>query len=136
MSQTASIWLVILAMGVRQTTWAHRAISSAALQVHRELEEAGAVSGVQRGRVMLSILVPVIRPALLFSWFWIALLSLRELAIPIMLFSSDTKLLSTSIWQLNTAGKPAVASAMGVMLLVIIALLVMVFHRFAGRRAI
>jgi iron(III) transport system permease protein len=131
-----TIWLVILALGVRQTTWAHRAISSASLQVHRELEEAASASGIRRGRVMLSILVPIIRPAILFSWFWIALLALRELAIPLMLLGPETRLLSTSVWTLSANGSSSAASAVGVIMIFVIALMVVVFHRFAGRRLI
>jgi len=40
----------------------------------------------------------LVKPALIFSWFWIALLSLRELTIPIMLSRNETQTMSTAIW--------------------------------------
>lgn len=131
-----TIWLIVLAMATRYTTWAHRTISSAMLQVHREIEEAGATSGITRGRAFLSLLLPTVAPALIFSWFWIALLSMRELTIPVMLARPDMEVLSTAIWSLNNSGAGTVASALGVILASIIGVMVLIFHRLAGGRTI
>jgi iron(III) transport system permease protein len=106
------------------------------MQVHKEIEEAGVTSGLTRGRVFFSILLPTVAPALIFSWFWIALLSLRELTIPVMLARPDTEVFSTAIFTLNNSGSTAIASAMGVILTGIIGVVVLIFHRVAGRRGI
>jgi iron(III) transport system permease protein len=131
-----TIWLIVLAMATRYTTWANRTIGSAMLQVHRELEEVGATSGITRGRIFISILLPTVGPALVFSWFWIALLSLRELTIPVMLARPNTEVLATAIYALNNSGSGAVASAMGIILAAIIGVMVLIFHRVAGGRTI
>jgi iron(III) transport system permease protein len=128
-----TIWIIVLAMATRYTTWGNRTISSAMLQVHSEMEEACAVSGVKRGRAFLSVLLPIVAPALLFSWFWIALLSMRELTIPIMLARPNTDVLATTIWGLNAAGSTNVASALSVILVGAILVMVFVFQRVAGR---
>jgi iron(III) transport system permease protein len=131
-----TIWLIILAMATRYTTWANRTISSAMLQIHRELEEVGSTSGLSRGRIFLSILLPTVGQALLFSWFWVALLSLRELTIPVMLARPENEVMATAIWGLNNSGNPSIASAMGIILVTIIGAMVMLFHRVAGGRAV
>ena len=131
-----TIWIIVLAMAMRYTTWGNRTISSAMMQVHSEIEEACATSGVKRGRAFLSVLLPTVGPALLFSWFWIALLSMRELTIPIMLARPNTQVLATAIWSLNAAGSTNVASALSVILVGAILVMVLIFQRVAGRVSI
>ena len=131
-----SIWLIVLAMATRYVTWANRTLSSAMLQVHPELEEACRTSGLRRGTGFLRVLLPTVGQAVLFSWFWLGLLALRELTIPVMLARADTDVLSTAIFGLNNAGSGDVASAMGVLLVAVILVLVAIFHRLAGQRAL
>ena len=132
----STIWLIVIAISTRYLTWGNRTISSAMLQVHPEIEEACAASGVQRGRAFASVMLPTIGRALLFSWFWLALLSWRELTIPVMLARPNTAVLSTAIWGLNSAGNGDVAAAMSVMLIAITLVLVFLFYRIAGRWAL
>ncbi len=129
-------WIVVLAMSTRYLTWANRTVASSLVQVHPEIEEASATSGVRRGPSFVSVLLPTIGPALLFSWFWLALLSLRELTIPIMLARPNTAVLSTAIWGLNSAGNADIAAAMSIILVGMILVLVLIFHRVVRRWAI
>jgi len=129
-----TIWLIVIAVAVRLTGWANRTISAAMLQVHRELEEAGSVSGVRRGRVLWSILLPVLRPAILFSWFWLMIIVLRELTIPVMLARPGTEVMATEIFKLAQLGQIPAASAMGVFLVVMIGVMVTIFHRYIRER--
>jgi iron(III) transport system permease protein len=131
-----TVWLIVLAMSTRYLTWANRTISSNLLQVHPEIEEACATSGVRRGPTFVSVLLPTIGRALLYSWFWLALLSLRELTIPIMLARPDTAVLATAIWSLNAAGNADVAAAMSMILVCITLVMVFLFHKVARQREI
>jgi len=131
-----TIWLIVLAMSTRYLTWANRTISSNLLQVHPEIEEACATSGVRPGSAFVSVLLPTIGRALVYSWFWLALLSLRELTIPIMLARPDTAVLATAIWSLNAAGNGDVAAAMSMILVCITLVMVFCFHKVASQREI
>jgi len=131
-----TVWLIVLAMSTRYLTWANRTISSNLLQVQPEIEEACATSGVRPGPTFVSVLLPTISRALLYSWFWLALLSLRELTIPIMLARPDTAVLATAIWSLNAAGNADVAAAMSMILVCITLVMVFLFHKVAGQREI
>jgi len=131
-----TVWLIVLAMSTRYLTWANRTISSNLLQVHPEIEEACATSGVRPGPTFVSVLLPTIGRALLYSWFWLALLSLRELTIPIMLARPDTAVLATAIWSLNAAGNADVAAAMSMILVCVTLVMVFLFHKVAGQREI
>jgi iron(III) transport system permease protein len=131
-----TVWLIVLAMSTRYLTWANRTISSSLLQVHPEIAEACATSGVRPGLAFVLVLLPTIGRALLYSWFWLALLSLRELTIPIMLARPDTAVLATAIWSLNSAGNTDVAAAMSMILVGITLVMVFLFHNVAGQREI
>jgi iron(III) transport system permease protein len=106
------------------------------MQVHQEIEEACATSGVRPGPAFVSVLLPTISRALVYSWFWLALLSLRELTIPVMLARPNTAVLATAIWSLNAAGNADVAAAMSIILVCMTMVMVFVFHKIAGERTI
>jgi iron(III) transport system permease protein len=65
---------------------------------------------------------------LFFSWFWLALLTVRNLTVPIMLVRPNTEVLATAIWAFNAAGKSSYASALGVILLLLVGVLVTLFQ--------
>jgi iron(III) transport system permease protein len=123
-----TIWLMVFAIAAREVTWGNRTISGAMLQLHREMEEACSVSGISRGRTFISVVLPIVAPALLFSWFWLALLTVRNLTVPIMLVRPNTEVLATAIWSFNAAGKSSYASALGVILLVLVGAMVALFQ--------
>jgi len=131
-----TVWLIVVAMSTRYLTWANRTISSNMLQVHGEIEEACATSGVRPGCAFISVLLPTMDRAILYSWFWLALLSLRELTIPIMLARPNTAVLATAIWSLHAAGNADVAAATSIILVCITLVMVLLFHRVAGARGI
>jgi iron(III) transport system permease protein len=131
-----TITLIVVAMAMRFLTWAHRSLANAMMQVHPELEEACAASGIPRGRTVLSVSLPVVKPALVFAWFWIAILSLRELTIPVMLARPNAQTISTAIWGFNVAGNADIASAMSVLLVALIAAALLAFNGLFRRLAI
>src|SRR5919202_6186840 len=112
-----TVWLILLAMGTRTLAFSTRTISSAAIQLHRELEEAAQVGGVRRSAAFWRLFVPLVAPAVFYAWIWIAVLSARELTIPLMLYARDNPLLSTLIWNVQAGGKSDQAAALAVLLM-------------------
>ncbi|MBX7444628.1 MULTISPECIES: iron ABC transporter permease [unclassified Arthrobacter] len=123
-----TIWILVLAIVARQIPWANRTISSSMVQIAPELEEAASTSGISKGRTFSSIVIPLVKPALMFSWFWVALLAMRDLTVPAMLSTDSTQLLSTTIFKFSEAGQRTLSSAIGVILLVAIAIVVTIFE--------
>jgi iron(III) transport system permease protein len=130
-----TVWLILLALGTRTLAFSTRTINSAAIQLHRELEEAAQVSGVRRSAAFLRLFLPLVAPALFYAWVWIAVLSARELTIPLMLYARDNPLLSTLIWNTQAGGKSDVAAALAVLLMVFLALFALVAQLIARRWA-
>jgi iron(III) transport system permease protein len=131
-----TIWLIALAMTARYLTWANRTISGAMMQIHPEIEEASQTSGVRRGRTFVYVVLPNVARSLFISWFWLALLSMRELTIPIMLSRRGTDVFSTTIWGLNVSGVTDEAAALSVILAGIILVMVVLFHFISTKWAI
>ena len=48
------------------------------MQISPELEEAAYAGGLSLLRVFQKILIPLLKPSLLYAWLWMALLSYRE----------------------------------------------------------
>lgn len=88
-----------------------RALNVALLQVHPELEEAGRVSGSTVVRTILRVTVPLLKPAVFFSWFWILLLTFREVTMAVMLTSPESHVLPWVIWDLWNGGLTQEAAA-------------------------
>lgn len=128
-----TIWLIAIAMAARYLTWANRTVTGAMMQLHPEIEEASLVSGVRKGRSFVSIVLPNVARSLFISWFWLALLSMRELTIPIMLTSRGTDVFATAIWGLNSSGITDESAALSVILACLILVLVVLFHLISSK---
>jgi len=113
-----TVWLLLLVYVVSRISYATRITNSALIQIHRELEDAAQMAGAGLGGVVRSVLAPLLRPSLGYAFIWIALLTYRELTVPVLLSTNDNLPLSVEIWNLWTASQFAPASAIVVIMLV------------------
>lgn len=118
-----TIWVIILANVVIWMPFASRAIIASLFQIHKELEEAAQTSGASWKNTFLKITLPLIVPALLNGWLWVAIHAIRELAAALMLFSPDSIVLSTIIWNFWDNGRIGETCVLGVILISILGLL-------------
>ncbi|TDB81367.1 iron ABC transporter permease, partial [Actinomadura sp. KC216] len=125
-----------LAVAARFVATAYRTLHGTMLQVHRELEESAAASGIRRGRTFMSVVLPAVRGGLVYAWFWIALLTVRELTITVILSGDGTDVMSTRIFGYSSAGETGLSAALGVMQLGLIAVLLAAFYRAARRQSL
>lgn len=123
-----TILIIMAAHVVVFIGFATRTLSSAILQIHPDLEEAGRVSGVSTVRILARVTVPLLRPALFFTWFWVLLLSFREVTMALVLASTNSVVLPVLIWNTWSSARPHQAAAAAVVL-VLIAMAVMFLLR-------
>ena len=121
-----SVYFIAGAYIVMYLSFATRAINGAITQIHRELEEAGRISGASSVRVILKVTVPLLKPALLFSWLWVMLLAFREVTVALMLNSPANMVLPVLIWNRWNEGRLPEAAAVAVLLTFIAVLLMMI----------
>ena len=118
-----TIVILIIGMITKYLAFGSRTMISAQLQISKELEEASLISGASWSRTMRKVLMPLLTPAILTCFIWIAVHAMRELSIVIMLYSPKTLVLSTTVWNLWEGGWTAEASVLGVFMIVLLGLL-------------
>ena len=79
-------------------------------------------------------MLPLISPTLINAFFWIALLTLRELTLATILFSPSNITLSVVIWSLWNAGQHGPSAAMS-LVMILLMLPVMIGYWSIGNRA-
>src|SRR5215510_12301944 len=124
-----TVWIISLALITQYIAFATRTTNAAITQIHKELEEAGEAAGAGRLRVLSQITFPLIRPAFVSAWIWVAAHAVRAFSIPLLLASRDNRTLAVMLWHYwdEEANQPA-AAALGVLLILFLAL-----FTFSGR---
>ena len=120
-----TLWIIALAMTTRYLAYGSRATTSALVQVHGELEEASQMAGAPWTRTIRRITVPLLAPALINVFLWVAVHAMQELSMALMLYNPDTVVVSTMIWSMWQNGRTADAAVLGVMLIMLSSLLLL-----------
>ncbi len=116
-----SLLLIAFADAIVFVAFGSRTLNAAMIQVHRDLEEAGRVGGLTPLETLRHIVLPLVRPAVLNSWFWVALLSYREVTMALVLFTQFNDVIATQIWTLWREGDVGRVAALGTTLLAVLA---------------
>jgi iron(III) transport system permease protein len=128
-----SVWLIAIVYVISRLAFATRALNSSLLQIHKELEEAAYTAGLSTVRTSWRILVPLLRPTLMSVWIWSAILVYRELTVAVFLLGQESVTLPAVIWSYWFSGAINQASAVTLLMTVVLTPLILVFWWF-GRR--
>ena len=128
-----TILIIVVAHTINWIAYGTRTTNSVMIQVHRELEEAGRVSGASAPRVLGKIVLPLIAAGVMNSWIWIGMLSYREVTMSLTLMTRSNVVISTVVWQFWGSGWVPQVAALGV-ILIIFAVVVVGTVRFALSR--
>ncbi len=129
-----TIGVIVIANVINRLSYTTRIANAALLQVGRELEESAQVCGARRIGTMWWVLAPLIRPSLVFGGLWTGLLVFREISMALMLAGPDNTVLAVRIWQEWEAGGLSEASALGVVMVLIMGVLIFIIQRVWGLR--
>lgn len=133
---SGSLVLIVIVMAVAMLSFGSRITNSALIQIEHALEEAAAMAGASLPGILWRIVLPLLKPALLFGWLWIALLTFRELTIPTILFSPDNITFSVAVWSLWYSGSFDSAAAANLIMMALLLPLVVLYLRQARRGGI
>lgn len=128
-----TVWLLLMLFTIARISYGTRMTNSGLIQVHRELEESAQVSGASTMGVMRAIITPLLMPTMLYAWLWIALLTFRELTLPVLLTTHDNITLPVVIWSLWFGGGLGDAAAASLIMLALM-LPIVALYCFVARR--
>lgn len=123
-------WIIIIALVTRFIPRGSRLIQAALLQLDDGLFEAARVTGASPSAVTRTVLLPLLRPALLKTWLWIFAHALGELPIALLLTSTSNKTLVVQLWDtFTTSADYPQACALAVVILVVSSAAVLIVNR-------
>ncbi|MDR3371543.1 iron ABC transporter permease [Rhodoferax sp.] len=128
-----TLWIIFFAYLARFLTIQLRPVISGFMQMPREMLEAAEVFGGSFFSRMWHIVVPLILPSVTAGALLVMLLSLNELTVSALLWSTGTETLGVLVFGLEQGGESAAASAVGVMSIVLTLLCMLLASRL-GRR--
>jgi iron(III) transport system permease protein len=115
-----SISILVVGLTVAYIAFATRLMNGAIAQIGRELEEAGRTSGATQIAVMWRVTLPLLLPAFISGWIWVASHAMRSFSIPLVLSSQRNQVIAPEIWRVWQRGYLSEAAAYGVVLMLIL----------------
>ena len=114
-----TLWILLLAFLTIELPAAFQQLRSSFRAVHPELEEASRILGAGRLKTLARITAPLLKSGVVAAWCFVFIGVVRELSAAIMLFTSDTKVLSVVIYDLNESGDLGAIAVLGTAMLLI-----------------
>jgi iron(III) transport system permease protein len=128
-----TVWVLVIAVTTVTLGFGVRAFRASVVQLSGELEESAQVAGATWLTVMRRIVLPILVPAITNIWLWAFLSAVTGLTLVLVLFSGPNGVVSTEIYFRWMTGQPAIAAAMGVVLMTMSLGLSIVVYRVLRR---
>ncbi len=127
-----TLWILLLAFITIALPSAYQQLQAAFRTIHPELEDASRILGATRLRSLWQITAPLLRTGVIATWCFIFVGVMRELSAAIILFTSQTKVISVLIYDLNESGDLGAISVIGIAMLLITFAVVITINRIPG----
>jgi iron(III) transport system permease protein len=128
-----TLWVLIIGFLVVQMPQGFRGIASSIRSLDRDLEDSAVMLGARRTRAVAWITLPLLRVSVLSTFLLLLMLSMRELTVPLFLYTTDTEILSIAIYdQFENGGALREASATALVYCAIMFLLSYLPRRFGA----
>jgi iron(III) transport system permease protein len=127
-----TLWILLLAYVTIELPAAYQQLQAAFRALAPELEEAGRVLGASRMRTLRDITAPLLGPSLVATWCFVFVAVVRELSAAVILFTSETKVLSVLIFDLKESGDLAAIAVLGLTMLILTGAVIVAANRIPG----
>jgi len=115
----ATIWALLIGYIATYLPYGIRPLSSAFVQIHKNLEESSMVCGASPLMTMWRIIVPLLIPGIVSGWVLMATMFLRELTLSVVLSRPGTEVLAVQILRFAGDGLWGRLSALGIIMIFI-----------------
>ncbi len=129
-----TLWILLLAYVTIELPAAYQQLQASLRAVSPELEEASRVLGASRLRTLRDVTAPLLGPSLIATWCFVFVAVVRELSAAAILFTSETKVLSVLIFDLNESGDLAAIAVLGLTMLILTSAVIAAANRVPGFR--
>ncbi len=127
-----TLWILLIAFVTIELPAAYQQLGSAFHSVHAELEEAGRMLGASRLRTLKDITAPLLRSAAIATWCFIFVGVVRELSAAVVLFTSETKVLSVLIFDLKESGDVGAIAVLSLTMVILTTIVIVIANRVGG----
>ncbi|MGP1674600.1 MAG: ABC transporter permease [Candidatus Limnocylindrales bacterium] len=127
-----TIWIIVIALGTQYISISTRLMTSGISQVQNELEEAAAVSGASWWPSIRRVVLPLVLPAVANGLLLVFLLSIKNLTLPLILYTPETVVMSTLLWTYWDRANTGDTAALGTILVVITLILGTLLRRVSS----
>jgi len=122
---TGTLAIIVFANLLNRLSYTTRITNAALLQITPELEESARVCGAGNLATLWSVILPLVKPSIVFAGLWTAVLTFREVSMALFLTETDNVVLSVAIWGLWDDGQVGEATAAAVVMVGIMGLLLL-----------
>ena len=127
-----TLWVLLIAYVTIELPAAYQQLQSAFRAVNPELEDASRILGATRMQALRHVTAPLLRTNVLATWCFIFVSTIRELSAAVMLFTSETKVVSVLIFDLKESGDLGAISVLGLSMLILTFAVVIAVNRIPG----
>jgi len=130
-----TLWILLLAYVTIELPAAYQQLRSSFRALSVELEDASRILGASRLRTLRTVTAPLLGPSLVATWCFVFVAVVRELSAAAILFTSETKVLSVLIFDLNESGDLAAIAVLGLTMLVLTSVVIVIANVISGLRS-
>jgi iron(III) transport system permease protein len=127
-----TLWILLLAYVTIELPAAYQQMQSAYRAVQPELEDASRILGATRLQALRHITAPLLRTSVIATWCFVFVSVVRELSAAVILFTSQTKVVSVLIFDLKESGDLGAIAVLGLSMLVMTFAVVIFVNRIPG----
>jgi iron(III) transport system permease protein len=127
-----TLWILLIAYITIELPAAYQQLQSAFRAVHPELEDASQILGATRLQALRHVTAPLLRTSVIATWCFIFVSVIRELSAAVILFTSETKVISVLIFDLKESGDLGAIAVLGLAMLVITFTVIIFVNRIPG----
>ncbi|MEX2291626.1 MAG: iron ABC transporter permease [Mycobacteriales bacterium] len=114
-----TIWIFVLAYIAHYAPYAMRYLQPSLLQISKDIDDAGRISGGKGHVVLRRILLPLVVPAVIGSWLYVFFHAFRDISIAAMIYTAQTPVVATQLLDMWQDGVAGVLSAYGSLLSIV-----------------
>ena len=129
---TGTYVIIIISYMIRRTPYVYRSVCASLTQLNPSLEEASTISGATWFYTFRRVSVPLILPAIISGSILTLTTLLQELSTTILLYAGNTRTVPIQIYSAVQNGKLGQASALSVILLVVVFAIIYAMNRRKG----